>query len=719
MSLSTHTTPLFRLFHPRSVAVVGASRDPKKIGHIVLKNIIDGGFTGDIYPVNPEADTILDLPTFASYSLIPTVPHVAIVAVPDAIVLSVVEEIAKKGTKGVVIFTAGFKEAGEEGEKRERDLAALADVYNLTIIGPNCLGFYHAGSKLNATFARMRMPEGNIRFVSQSGAMVSSFSDFAESSDLGVEEIVTIGNKTVVGEADILRYFASLKQKRARKTGESTYEPIGLYLESIRNGRAFLEAAKEISRKQPVLLLKPGKSEAAQTAMRSHTGAIAGEEVVLEAVLKQAGIIRCDGVEDMFDLLRAFSWEDVPKGPRIAVISNAGGPAVIASDAMESAGLTMAELPKRVTNTLRDLLPRMAAVHNPVDVLGDATSVRYREAFRALAPEKTVDAIIVILTPQLMTDIDQIATVIGEASKTYGKPIIASFMGGARVAEGERILNAYKIPSFRYPERAVKALGAMWAWEEWKQGTEYPVKHSNSRVARASRTLRTFEPILLHEHRSALTNHESSFICRELGVATPETHVVGNSEEVNTLAKRLQYDVILKIDSPKTLHKTDVKGVITSIHDEASLHEGWKHMENVVTMLRAKGDTHVRIIMQERIRGAIEVFVGGKQDPDFGPIVVVGVGGTLTEIIGRHVTALAPLSARALPELLEGTPLQTFLRGYRGDTPKAAKELYALIEQVSLLLVQNSHIKELDMNPVMVTAEKAYAADVKIVLSLS
>jgi acetyltransferase len=718
MSLSTHTKSLFRIFHPRSVAVVGASRDPKKIGHIVLRNILDGGFKGDVYPVNPEAESILDFPTYASYEALPTAPHVAIVAVPDSIVLPVVEAIAKKGTKGIVIFTAGFKETGEEGVERERALAALADVYDLTIIGPNCLGFYHATSALNATFARMAMPKGNIRFLSQSGAMVSSFSDFAEGAELGVAEIVTIGNKTVVGEADLLSYWASLPKKRLVKSNASRYEPIGLYLESIVQGRAFLQAAKEIGQYHPVLLLKPGKSDAAQTAMRSHTGAIAGEEVVLQAALNDAGIIRCDGVEDLFDLLRAFSWENAPTGPRVAVISNAGGPAVIASDAMESVGLQMAELPKRVMKELSRILPRMAAVHNPVDVLGDATSVRYREAFRLLGPDDTVDAMLVILTPQLMTDIGQIATVIGEASKKYGKPIIASFMGGTRVEEGEKILNAYQIPSFRYPERAVKALGAMWNFELWRQSPRQSVKRPGLREKKASHTLQTFTPTLLREKRTVLTNHESSFICRDLGVAVPETHVLQNFNDGLVLARRLAFGVILKIDSAETIHKTEVKGVVTDINDEASFTRGWQHLVRVVETLRRKGDTSARIIMQERIIHGIEAFVGGKQDPEFGPVVVVGVGGTLTEIIGGHKTMLAPVSAASVEERMSGTPLHRFLQGYRGDSPKAASALYQLVERVSLFLAMNPDIKEIDLNPVMVTDHTAYAADIKILMSL-
>ncbi len=717
MSLSTRISHLFRVFHPHSVAVVGASRDPKKIGHIVLKNIIDGGFTGEVYPVNPAADSILDMPVFASYDALPVTPHLAIVAVPETIVLQAVEEIAKKGTKGIVIFTAGFKEAGEEGEKRERDLAALADVYDLTIIGPNCLGFYHKGSKLNATFARMHLPDGNIRFVSQSGAMVSSFSDFAEGAGLGVEEIITIGNKTVIGEAELLTYIGALKQKRKKIPNESLYEPIGLYLESLTNGRAFVRAAKALSTKEPIILLKPGKSDAAKSAMVSHTGAVAGEEAVLQAALTEAGIIRADGVEDMFDLLRVFSWENAPKGSRVAIISNAGGPAVIASDALHAAGLTVAPLDNRVTNSLAKILPRMAAVHNPVDVLGDATSERYREAFRVLAPEKTVDAILVILTPQLMTDIAQIATVIGEASEKYGKPIVASFMGGARVEEGEKILNAYAIPSFRYPERAAKALGAMWAWESRKKIAVPEAPKENRPVRRASETLRSFFHTMKYESRSVLLNHEASYICRELGVSTPETHSMQNANDAHVLARRLAYDVILKIDSARTIHKTDVHGVITSIHDEEGFSAGWHEAEKVLHALHKKGDTHARLLLQERIHGGLEVFVGGKQDPDFGSVIVVGVGGTLTEVIGKHVMCLAPVSRHALDVQLRGTPLHTLLHGFRGEKAYAIEELYHLVEQISLFLSCNPEVKELDMNPVMVTHEKAYAVDVKIVLS--
>jgi len=291
-------------------------------------------------------------------------------------------------------------------------------------------------------------------------------------------------------------------------------------------------------------------------------------------------------------------------------------------------------------------------------------------------------------------------------------------MGGTRVTEGEAILNAYRIPSFRYPERAVKALGAMWNFELWRQSARHTGKRASLREKKASHTLRTFFPTLQREKRTVLTNHESSFICRDLGVAVPETHVLQNFSDALVLAQRLAFGVILKIDSAQTIHKTEVKGVVTDISDEGSFTRGWQHLVRVVETLRRKGDTSARVILQERIIHGIEAFVGGKQDPDFGPVVVVGVGGTLTEIIGGHKTMLAPISAEAVEESILGTPLHRFLQGYRGDSPKAAKSLYRLVERISVFLAMNPDIKEIDLNPVIVTDDTAYAADVKILISL-
>ncbi len=707
---------LFRMFHPRSVAVVGASRDPKKIGHIVLRNILEGGFEGEVYPVNPEADTILDITAYPSYAMLPVVPDLALISLPAGIVLPVIEEIAKKGTKFLVLFTAGFKEAGHEGEALEQKLAALADVYELTILGPNCLGFYHAASKLNATFAEVNNRAGNIRFLSQSGAMVSSLLDMARAAELGMAEVVTLGNKTVLHEADVLSYWANVPSEIKVPKNMSPHEPVGIYLESITDGRAFIETAKAIAKKQPVILIKPGKTEAAKAAMLSHTGAMAGEDTILAAALNEAGIIRAEGVEDMFDLLQAFSFEDVPRGPNVAVISNAGGPAVIASDALEQYGLTMAPLKEKTIERLEEVLPRAAAIHNPVDVLGDATSVRYREALTIVAKESTVDALLVILTPQIMTDIAQVAEVVGEVGEKFGKPIFCAFMGGYRVAQGEHVLHRHGIPSFRYPERAVKALGAMWWWAKQTELKKSGLAGSASGVKKALRRFSEMEDILRREERAVLTPYEGGMIFRELGVEVPNSRMVHTFEEAVFFAKQCEYKVVLKISSIKNLHKTDIHGVVTDIPNEVQLEAAWHMLTDLIRRLQSEGDKSASILIEEKIEGGVEVFVGAKRDREFGPIVVVGRGGIYTEIMKPHTMFLAPVMRSTVAEALLSTPLETLLRGYRGAPPKARKLFYEVVEKISEFVAQNPRIKELDINPMIVTEQRVIALDIKMIL---
>ena len=458
---------LNKLFKPNSIAVLGASRDEKKIGHIVLKNIVDSGFSGKIFPVNPNSADILNLKCYADYKDLPQIPDLAIISLPVALVLPLLEQIAVKGTKNIVIFSAGFKEAGPEGIQIENKLVAAAEKLQLNILGPNCLGFASTIANLNATFSLAGNLPGNLRFISQSGALASAIFDWAKENQIGFSEFITMGNKAVLHENHILEYWLENKENRVAEPGMSRYQPVGLYLESIINGQEFLRLAKRISKENPIFILKPGKSQHAQKAIQSHTGSMAGDIVVQEAAFAEAGIINCDGVEDMFDLSKAFSWENAPKGPRVAVVSNAGGPAVISTDAIEKEGLQLAQLSQQTREKLIANLPRASSVLNPIDVLGDALSDRYREAVIDVLAEQDVDAVVVILTPQIMTEIEYTAKLIGQLSTNYGKPIVCSFMGGELAEKGEKVLNQYKIPSFRFPERAVKALGSMYRWKQY------------------------------------------------------------------------------------------------------------------------------------------------------------------------------------------------------------------------------------------------------------
>ena len=466
---------------------MGASRDEKKIGHIVLKNIVNSGFRGQIFPINPKAENIIGMDCYKSYDKLPEIPDLAIISLPVELVLKTLESIAKKGTKNVIVFSAGFKEAGKQGEEMERKLRTAAEKLELNILGPNCLGFASTLSSLNATFSRVGGARGNLRFMSQSGALASGIFDWAKQNNIGFSEFITLGNKAVLNENDILRYWLG-RQAEKNEVGLSKCQPVGMYLESLDAGKEFLELASKVSAKDPIFILKPGKSKQAQKAIRSHTGSMAGDDAVQDAAFDQAGIIRCEGVEDMFDLAKVFSWENAPRGPKVAVVSNAGGPAVISTDAIEKEGLQLATLSQKTLNKLSKNLPRAASVLNPVDVLGDALADRYQEAIADVLAEKGVDALVVILTPQVMTQIEATADLIGKLSAKYGKPIVCSFMGGNIIDKGEEILNKYKIPSFRFPERAIKALAKMWQWENRKKTRKLKIENRRREVASKNNT---------------------------------------------------------------------------------------------------------------------------------------------------------------------------------------------------------------------------------------
>ena len=420
-------TEINKLLAPRSIAVVGASSNSHKLGAILLKNIIEGGYKGVVYPVNGHETTIAGLPVYSHYAQIPQIPDLAIIAIPAQFVLDVVREIGQKGTKAVVIISAGFKETGREGALLEAELVAVAKEFGLSILGPNCLGHVYTPKKLNATFGQGISRAGRMHFISQSGAIATSIFDWAEHHELGFLDFITLGNKAVLTENDFLEYWLenpAEKVRDAQRLDSSSYHPIGMYLESLTDGSRFIELATQVAKNNPLFILKPGKSSAAQKAMQSHTGAIAGDDVVLSQAFTQAGVIRCHTIEDMFDLAKAFSWSDAPEGKRIAILSNAGGPAVVSSDAVIEAGLEMAPLSKETKELLTRHLPRAASIVNPVDVLGDALSDRYEKALRLLLEEDKVDAIMVILTPQVMTEIEKTALVIGRLSQKYRKPIL-------------------------------------------------------------------------------------------------------------------------------------------------------------------------------------------------------------------------------------------------------------------------------------------------------
>jgi len=705
---------LTALFCPKSVAIVGASRTPEKVGAIVLKNIISSGFTGKIYPVNPNADQIGSLACFKDTAGLPEVPDLAVIAIPVPGALEALTQVGEKGIKNAVIFSAGFKEIGEEGKKLEDELISIAQKYNINVLGPNCLGFVNNLCPINVTFGEVAAQTGNLRFISQSGAIASSLFDWCKSNGLGFSEFVTLGNKAVINENDVLEYFQGNKTP---VTGSlPNVQPIGLYLESISRGADFLKLTSEITKTDPIFILKPGKTKAAAKAMQSHTGAIAGEDVVLEAVLTQAGVIRCQTLEDFFDLSRSFAWEDSPVGPKVAIISNAGGPAVISADAVTTEGLTLTEFDAQTHEKLLEVLPRSAAILNPVDVLGDALAQRYLQAAEIILPNAQVNALIVILTPQIMTQISQTATILGVLSQKYRKPIFCSFIGGSLVAEGEQKLNEYKIPSFRFPERAIRAVAQMWKFKhhQEEQAENAPAQPVDFRVD-LKHSLRSSD--LKNVLQKSPDSIQINEFLQSAGFSTPPTNRVSSLEQAKSFAQQFGYPVVLKLSSPGLLHKKKIGGVITGIENDAQLENaGYKISQAAVRLQQGTGQA-VAIQIQKEVGPGVEVIIGVKQDPTFGSVLLFGAGGSFAELIADRNLHLLPMNISQAKKLVEKSKIFVALSGSNGDPVYVLDKLYETIIRLGQLAVSCPEIKEIEINPAIVTLDNVWAVDGKVVLA--
>ncbi len=711
---------LSALFSPKSVVIIGASRSPEKVGAIVLKNIIDSKYSGKVYAVNPNTDSIGEVKCFKTVLDLPEIPDLAIVSLPAPLVLQTTQQIVDKGIKNLVVLSAGFKETGEEGAKLETQLGDLCINNDVNLLGPNCLGFVNNLCPINATFARVSSQTGNLRFISQSGALATSLFDWFSSVNLGFSEFITLGNKTVINENDILEYYLSkdqgpidtLIEEKVRKV-----EPTGMYLESISDGEQFLKLTKQITKNNPIFIIKPGKTKAAVAAMQSHTGAIAGADDILNIALKQAGVYRCQTLEEFFDLSKAFAWNEIPSGPRVAVISNAGGPAVISADAIVTEGLEMAEFDAETTRKLSEVLPRSASILDPVDVLGDALADRFASAAEIVLQTDKCDSLLVILTPQIMTQIEKTAEMIGEISKKYKKPVFCSFIGGGLVSEGEKILNKLKVPSFLFPESAISVIGAMWKFKTQqekilKEVTDIGILNTQILPAKCSEILQK----ALDKNQKALDNLDADSVISVSGIQTPATKISADFPDALTFADTIGYPVVLKLSSPGLLHKKHLGGVILDIRNAEQLEDGWNTLERKIELLDEAISDQVQFQVQKEIPSGVEVIVGIKRDPTFGPVLLFGAGGTLAELISDKNLHLLPVDINSIEELVKESKIYSVLMGSENEPPYALDKLYKLIFNLGKIFEAAPQIQEIEINPVIVSINNVWAVDTKVIL---
>lgn len=691
------TAPLNSLFKPRSVAVIGASANPAKLGHIVLKNILDGGFPGKLYGVHPSGESVLGVDTYASVGDIPGRVELAVAAVPAPSVVTVAEDCGKAGVKGLIVIAAGFREVGGEGVAREETLMAVARKYGMRVLGPNCLGIIDPVHQLDASFGGIMPKRGHIAVASQSGAMCTAILDWAKEVDLGFSSFVSLGNKADITENDLLESWAS----------DSESKVVLAYLEGISDGPRFLSDAARLTARKPFVLLKAGTSEQGAAAVSSHTGSVTGADDVLDAALRQAGITRARSIGDLFDFALAFAETPAPSGKRVAIVTNAGGPGVVTTDAVIEAGLEIAGLGTATKSRLHKALPAEASVHNPVDCIGDARADRYETALSAVLADKGVDSVIVLLTPQAMTEIDETARVIIEAREKSAKPILASFMGGQAVASGLALLQKDGVAAYQSPERAVRSLAALTAHALHQRekvptgGTPKPASRTALRTARRA-------------GHAALWGTEAGSFLKPYGIRVPEVVLAKDGREADRAAKKLGFPVVIKVDSPDILHKTEAGGVRLGV-GAGEVADAYDGMIREVRRKRPKARIRGAVV-QQMIGDGHDFLIGGKRDPTFGPVVVFGYGGIYVEVFHDISVALAPLSPAQAEAMIGRTRSAALLTGARGLAISDKQALVKALVGVSRVMADFPEIEELDLNPIRVFPKGALALDIRVIL---
>jgi len=696
------------LFEPNSIAVVGASAEERKIGHIMFRNLIASGFKGELYPINPKAPEILGHKAYPTLTAVPQPIDLAIITVPSTFVPSVMEDAGKKGIKDVIIITAGFKELGKEGAHLEKQIGEIGKKYGIRILGPNCMGIINAHHNMNATFTNIYPKAGPVAISSQSGAVCSSMLDWATKSKVGFSKFVSTGNKVDIDEADLLTYLKDDDQTKV----------IGMYIEGANRGKAFMRSALKTSRAKPIIVLKSGRTSCGSKAASSHTGALSGSDKVYDAAFRQSGIMRVNTIDEMFDLLQVFANMPLPKGDGLAIVTNAGGPGVLATDALLTSGGELAALSPKLRQSLDAMLPPQWSHNNPIDVLGDAAPERFAKALKTVADDPDNDGVLVILTPQDMTDPTKTAEAIVPLAKLGNKPLLASWMGGAEVAAGQGILSRAGIPTFAYPDAAAHAFSYMWRYAYNLHGLyETPALGDDNEksVDRAAAT--AIVDAARAAGKTLLDESESKNLMAAYGLPVTQTLTATSAADAVQAASSLGFPVALKLFSHTITHKTDVGGVKLNLIDGEQVARAFDDIRDSVS--RLAGAEHFQgVTVQPMInaREGYELIVGCSPDSQFGPVMLFGSGGQLVEVIKDRSLGLPPLNATLARRLMEQTKIYKALEGVRGRKPVDIPLLCQVLVRFSQLVVEQPWIKEIEINPLIATASQIVAVDARTVL---
>ncbi|TVP60438.1 MAG: GNAT family N-acetyltransferase [Nodularia sp. (in: Bacteria)] len=701
--------PLNVIFAPQSVAVIGASEKPHSVGRTLLWNLISNPFGGIVFPVNPQRHSILGIKAYPTIFDVPEPVDLAVIATPASTVPGIIAECVDAGVKGAIILSAGFKEAGAEGVTLEQQILESAHRGQMRIIGPNCLGVMSPRTGLNATFASSMARSGNVGFISQSGALCTAILDWSFRENVGFSAFVSLGSMLDVGWGDLISYLGDDPHTKS----------IIIYMESIGDARSFLSAAREVALTKPIIVIKAGRTASAAKAAASHTGALTGSDEVLDAAFQRCGVLRVNSISDLFDMAEVLAKQPRPQGSRLTILTNAGGPGVLATDALIATGGEVAPISQETITSLNELLPTHWSHGNPIDILGDADPHRYTQALEIAAQDPNSDGLLVILTPQAMTDPTQTAEQLKPYAQIPNKPILASWMGGADVAAGEMILNRNHIPTYPYPDTAARIFSYMWqssynlrgiyetpVMPGFDSASGIPDRNCVAKIIQAAR----------QAQRTILTEFESKQILAAYGIPVVSTCVAQSEDEAVQCAENIGYPVVLKLFSHTITHKTDVGGVQLNLRDAEAVRRAYNAIAESVSE-KVGVEDFLGVTVQPMVKMAgYELIIGSSLDAQFGPVLLFGTGGQLVEIFRDRAIALPPLNTTLARRMIEQTQIYKALKGVRGRNSVDIAALEKLMVVFSQLVVEQRGIKEIDINPLLASSEQLISLDARIIL---
>ncbi len=702
----SETHPLDALFLPHSVAVIGASERAGSVGRSVLWNLLSSPFGGTVFPVNAKRSNVLGIKAYPSVRDLPDKVDLVVLTTPADTVPDLIAESVELGISAAIVISAGFKEHGEHGKDLERQISEIIRG-KMRLIGPNCLGVMNPVRGFNATFAHTVARPGNVAFISQSGALCTAVLDWSLRENVGFSAFVSVGSMLDVNWGDLVDYFGN----------DPRTHSIVIYMESIGDARSFLSAAREVSLTKPVIVIKAGRTAAAAKAAASHTGSLTGSDEVLEAAFRRSGVLRVNSIADIFFMSEVLAKQPRPRGKRLCILTNAGGPGVLATDALVAGGGELAELSPETMKAFDEILPAQWSHNNPVDILGDAEPERYAKSLEIAAKDPSIDGMLVVLTPQDMTNPTQIAEKLKPYAKGLGKPVLASWMGGAEVMAGEQILNQAGIPTFQFPDSAVRAFNYMWRYSYNLKGLyETPAlpQHADAALQRGKA-----EHIIQQARQSGrtiLTEYESKQLLKAYDIPTVDTRIAINEQEALQAAEEIGYPIVLKLYSLTITHKTDVGGVQLNLRDAAAVKSAFQAIKQSVTE-KAGAEHFQGVTVQPMIKlDGYELIVGSSLDAQFGPVILFGTGGQLVEVFKDRALALPPLNSTLALRMMEQTSILTALKGVRGRKPVDLAALEDLLVRFSQLVVEQPWIKEIDINPLLASPERIVALDARVVV---